>query len=50
MDTNTIHVWLADTQNQKFVPSEMAWFEDPDGVLSGEFKVVGAANVGLGTW
>jgi hypothetical protein len=50
MDTNTIHVWLADTQNQKFVPSEQPWFDDPDGILPGEFKVVGAANIGLGTW
>jgi subtilisin family serine protease len=50
MDTNTIHVWLADGQNEAFISTEQPWFEDSYGVLTGEFNVVGAANVGLGTW
>jgi subtilisin family serine protease len=50
MDTNAIHVWLADGQNEVFIPTETAWFKDPYGVLSGEFKVVGVTNVGLGAW
>ena len=50
-NAKSVWVWLSDWKNNRFDQCETSWFVDPAGILSSDrAKVVGVANVGLGTW